>query len=98
MTKRAADEAGTTARRDKVEGSEPTGVGNLEDGPATDTVGSSLDHLIGSWSDAEAHEVERALKHFEINDEQTDLVSGDATSSTWTGLPGFAFRESVGRG
>lgn len=38
---------------------------------AADTVGSSLDHLIGSWSDAEADEIERALKHFEtVRDER----------------------------
>ena len=43
----------------------------LDDGPAAGTVGSSLDHLIGSWSDEEAHEIERALKHFEAIDEQT---------------------------
>ena len=41
----------------------------LDDGQVIDTVGSSLDHLIGSWSDAEAHEIERALKHFETIDE-----------------------------
>lgn len=31
----------------------------------SDTVGSSLDHLIGTWSDAEADEIERALRHFD---------------------------------
>ena len=41
----------------------------LEDGQVADTVGSSLDDLIGSWSDAEAREVERTLKHFETIDE-----------------------------
>ena len=41
----------------------------LDDGPTADTVGSSLDHLIGSWSCAEADEIERALKHFEAIDE-----------------------------
>lgn len=41
----------------------------LEDGQSADTVGSSLDHLIGSWSTAEADEIERALKHFEMIDE-----------------------------
>ena len=35
----------------------------------SDTVGSSLDHLIGTWSDAEADEIERALRHFENIDE-----------------------------
>ena len=41
----------------------------LEYGPGVDRVGASLDDLIGSWSDAEAEEVERALKHFESIDE-----------------------------
>lgn len=41
----------------------------LEDGQAAGTVGSSLDHLIGSWGDAEADEAERALKYFETIDE-----------------------------
>ena len=39
------------------------GAGLEETG--SDTVGSSLDHLIGTWSDAEADEIERALRHFE---------------------------------
>ena len=34
-----------------------------------DTVGSSLDHLIGTWSDAQADEIEKALRHFETIDE-----------------------------
>ncbi|WP_419165168.1 hypothetical protein [Candidatus Palauibacter sp.] len=41
----------------------------LTDGQVADTVGSLLDHLIGSWSEAEADEIERALKHFETIDE-----------------------------
>ena len=41
----------------------------LEDGQGSDTVGSSLDHLIGTWSRAEADEMERALRHFETIDE-----------------------------
>ena len=40
----------------------------LDDGQGADTVGSSLDHLIGTWSDAEADEFERALRHFETID------------------------------
>lgn len=36
-----------------------------KDGPPRNTVGSSLDHLIGTWSDAEAEEFERALRHLE---------------------------------
>ncbi len=41
----------------------------LDDRPAADTVGSSLDHLIGTWSDAEADEIERTLRHFKTVDE-----------------------------
>ena len=41
----------------------------LEDRPGPDRVGSSLDHLIGTWSAAEADEMERALRHFETIDE-----------------------------
>ena len=41
----------------------------LEDKKGPDTVGSSLDHLIGTWTDAEADEFERALRHFETIDE-----------------------------
>ena len=41
----------------------------LEGGRGADTVGSSLDHLIGTWSAAEADEIERALRHFETIDE-----------------------------
>ncbi len=40
-----------------------------EDGPRAPTVGSSLDHLIGTWSDAEADEFERALRDLETIDE-----------------------------
>ena len=79
IIKRGTDEAVDTVRSEEAEGPEPTGVGNLEDGPTADTVGSSLDHLIGSWSDAEADEIKRALEHFETIAEQTgtDLVSAD---------------------
>ena len=41
----------------------------LERGQGRDTVGASLDHLIGTWSDERAHEVERALRQFETIDE-----------------------------
>ena len=41
----------------------------LSDGQGAHTVGSSLDHLIGTWSDAEADEIEQALRHFETIDE-----------------------------
>ena len=41
----------------------------LEDGQGPDAVGLSLDDLIGTWSRAEADEMERALRHFETSDE-----------------------------
>lgn len=41
----------------------------LGDGKAPDGVGRSLDHLIGTWSAAEADEFERAFGHFEVIDE-----------------------------
>ncbi len=34
-----------------------------------DTVGSSLDHLIGTWTADEADEINSALKEFEVIDE-----------------------------
>ena len=38
----------------------------LREGPGdADTVGSSLDHLIGTWTRAEADEVDSALEEFE---------------------------------
>lgn len=40
----------------------------LDDGQGADAVGSSLDHLIGTWSDAEADEFEQALRDFETID------------------------------
>ena len=41
----------------------------LENGEGPDTVGSSLDHLIGSWSEAEGDEFEESLRHFGTIDE-----------------------------
>lgn len=35
----------------------------------TDAIGSSLDHLIGSWTAAEADEMDRALADFDTIDE-----------------------------
>ena len=35
---------------------------------AANTVGSSLDHLIGTWTQAEADEMDAALKQFETVD------------------------------
>ena len=40
-----------------------------EDTDDANTVGSSLDHLIGTWTQAEADEMDAALKHFETVDE-----------------------------
>ena len=34
-----------------------------------DTVGPSLDHLIGSWTDEEAAEMDRALEELDVIDE-----------------------------
>ena len=34
-----------------------------------DTVGSSLDHLIGTWTSQEATEIDRALEELEVIDE-----------------------------
>ena len=41
----------------------------LEDGEGPDTVGSSLDHLIGTWSEAEADAFEESLRHSKTIDE-----------------------------
>ena len=42
----------------------------LADGSArSDTVGASLDHLIGSWTQADADEMEAALEEFGTIDE-----------------------------
>lgn len=44
--------------------------GGLEDGAErTDTIGAALDHLIGTWTAAEADELDCALKEFETIDE-----------------------------
>ena len=45
------------------------GAGLSEDAGRTDIVGSSLDHLIGSWSREEASEFDAALEDFETIDE-----------------------------
>ena len=45
------------------------GAGVADPGQGPDTVGSSLDHLIGSWSDDEAAEVDAALEEFEVIDD-----------------------------
>ena len=41
----------------------------LGDKRASDTVGSSLDHLIGTWTTDEAKQVESAIEDFEGIDE-----------------------------
>ncbi|MCY4647953.1 MAG: hypothetical protein OXE73_13890 [Gammaproteobacteria bacterium] len=43
----------------------------LAEGRDMDVVGSSLDHLIGTWSSAKAEEINEALRHFEAIDEST---------------------------
>ena len=45
------------------------GAGLADPAQKGDTVGASLDHLIGSWSDDEAAELEAALEEFETIDE-----------------------------
>ncbi|WP_419552339.1 hypothetical protein [Candidatus Poriferisodalis sp.] len=45
------------------------GAGLSDDAERTDMVGTSLDHLIGSWTPTEADEIDRALADFETVDE-----------------------------
>ena len=45
------------------------GAGLADPGRGPDTVGSSLDHLIGSWSVDEVAELDAALEAFEVIDE-----------------------------
>ena len=45
------------------------GAGLGERNGSTDTVGASLDHLIGTWTDEEAAEMERALEGLSRIDE-----------------------------
>ncbi len=45
------------------------GAGLADPGQGPDTVGSSLDHLIGTWSEGEAAELDAALEEFETIDE-----------------------------
>ena len=45
------------------------GAGLADSGQRADTVGSSLDHLIGTWSDDEAAELDAALEEFKTIDE-----------------------------
>ena len=45
------------------------GAGLADDQDSVDTVGSSLDHFIGSWTSQQADEMDRALQDFEGIDE-----------------------------
>ena len=45
------------------------GAGLADPGQGPDTVGSSLDHLISTWSEGEAAELDAALEEFETIDE-----------------------------
>ena len=45
------------------------GAGLADPAQKADTVGASLDHLIGSWSDDEAAKLEAVLQEFEVIDE-----------------------------
>ena len=45
------------------------GAGLADPAQKADTVGASLDHLISSWSDDEAAELDTALEEFETIDE-----------------------------
>ena len=65
--RRLANRDGTSLNRAAVQLMR-RGAG-LEDGQGPDTVGSSLDDLIGTWSRVEADEMEQALGHFETIDE-----------------------------
>ncbi len=46
-----------------------TGAGLSNGGERVDTVGQSLDHLIGTWTAVEADEMDIALKEFGTVDE-----------------------------
>lgn len=45
------------------------GAGLSDSTAKVDTVGTSLDHLIGTWTQAEADEMDAALEDFETIDE-----------------------------
>ena len=45
------------------------GAGLVEGSGKRNTVGSSLDHLIGTWTKAEADELDAALAYFDTIDE-----------------------------
>ena len=45
------------------------GAGLADPAQRADTVGSSLDHLIGTWGEDEAAELDAALEEFRVIDE-----------------------------
>ena len=45
------------------------GAGLADPNHRADTVGSSLDHLIGTWSEDEASELDAALEELDVIDE-----------------------------
>ena len=45
------------------------GAGLADPGQCPDIVGSSLDHLVGTWSDDAAAELDAALEELEVMDE-----------------------------
>ena len=45
------------------------GAGITEDTDGANTVGSSLDHLIGTWTEAESDAMDATLEEFETVDE-----------------------------
>ena len=45
------------------------GAGLADPAQRADTVGSSLDHLIGTWGEDEAAELDAALEEFKVIDE-----------------------------
>ena len=58
------------------------GAGLADPGQGPDTVGSSLDHLIGMWSADDAAELDAALEEFEVIDEVAWRLG-----SCWTPTP-----------
>jgi len=66
VIRRLANRDGTSLNRAAVKLMR-RGAG-LEEGREADVVGSSLNHLIGTWSSAEAAEIDQALRHFKVID------------------------------
>lgn len=69
------------------------GPGLADPGQGPDTVGSSLDHLIGSWSEYAAAELDAALEEFEVIDEAAwrlptrGLCGVTGRPRRWSGAP-----------